>query len=133
LPDAARRHRLVASEHVLYRAKSRRPDVWLAALDVFLYAARFEEFGIVVAEALAAGVPVLTSRRVVAAECLPPAYSRWLIDRPDSAELARNALELLDDEHARHALSSAGLECVAALDQARYVRATLDLVLDQNR
>jgi hypothetical protein len=75
----------------------------------------------------------LTSRRVGAAECLPPAYSRWLIDRPDSAELARNALELLDDEHARHALSSAGLECVAALDQARYVRATLDLVLDQNR
>ena len=72
LPERrARRMRSCASGVVLYRPKSRRPERWFAALDLFLYAARFEEFGMVLAEAQAMGVPVLTSRLVGASECLP--------------------------------------------------------------
>ena len=63
--------------------KSRTPEPWFAALDVFLYAAHFEEFGLVVNEAQAMGVPVLTSRRVGAAECLPENQREWLLEQPD--------------------------------------------------
>ena len=70
---------------VRYRPKSRHPEPWFAALDLFLYPARFEEFGMVLAEAQAMGVPVLTSRRVGASECLPSAYAPWLLDGPEPA------------------------------------------------
>ena len=98
LPAAAREHALFANGRVVYRAKRRDPELWFAALDLFLYPARFEEFGMVVSEAQAIGLPVVTSRLVGAAECLPPAYERWLCDRPDAAEFAERTLALLADE-----------------------------------
>ncbi|MGC3998101.1 MAG: glycosyltransferase family 4 protein [Anaeromyxobacter sp.] len=50
------------------------------ALDVLVHPARFEEFGQVVAEAMACGVPVITSRRVGASELLP--HSPLLLEEP---------------------------------------------------
>jgi glycosyltransferase involved in cell wall biosynthesis len=133
LPDAWRAHPLVAQGAVHYRPKGARPDLWCAALDVFLYAARFEEFGLVVAEAQALGVPVLTSRRVGAAECLAPSYGRWLADGPDPDELAARALQLLKDPDERMALGRAGAEHARSLDEHAYVQATLALLRSQNR
>ncbi len=86
-----------------YRAKCRDPEPWFAALDLFLYAARFEEFGMVVAEAQAMGVPVLTSRRVGASECLPDVYAPWLLDGPEPSVMAERAVELLADAGLRAA------------------------------
>ncbi|HJR68832.1 MAG TPA: glycosyltransferase family 4 protein, partial [Gammaproteobacteria bacterium] len=60
LPDAIARHALVTSGKLMYRPKNHSPERFIAALDVFVYPARFEEFGMVVLEAAALGVPVLT-------------------------------------------------------------------------
>jgi glycosyltransferase involved in cell wall biosynthesis len=133
LPDDARAHALVRSGAVLYRAKGPRPEQWLAALDVFLYAARFEEYGMVVAEAQAMGIPVLTSRRVGAAECLPGLYAPWLLDRPEPSELAAKALRLLAEPDARQALATAAAASITAFDEREYVSGTLRLLEDQNR
>jgi glycosyltransferase involved in cell wall biosynthesis len=133
LPDAARGHELVASGRLLYRPKRRDPERWFAALDLFLYPARFEEFGMVVAEAQAVGLPIVTSRVVGAAECLPPTYERWLSDRPIAAELAERALELLADDRARRELAAAGLASAAAHDDRSYASATVATILAQKR
>jgi glycosyltransferase involved in cell wall biosynthesis len=133
LPDAARAHPLVRQGAVHYRPKGARPDLWCSALDVFVYAARFEEFGLVVAEAQALGVPVLTSRRVGAAECLSPEHRRWLADAPEPDGLAAAALELLTDDETLAALGRAGAEHARSFDQRAYVRATLATLLSQNR
>ncbi|HLF12205.1 MAG TPA: glycosyltransferase family 4 protein [Gammaproteobacteria bacterium] len=125
LPDWTQQHPLVASGKVHYRPKNTRPELWLAALDVFLYAARFEEFGMVILEAQASGVPVLTSRRVGAAECLPQAYAPWLLDTPDANRFAGLALALLADAQARDELVAAGLKSVSAFDHREYARATI--------
>src|SRR5690606_181714 len=74
MPESMRCHPLLASGKMTHRPKSTHPERWIAALDVFLYAAHFEEFGMVVSEAQAFEVPVLTSRHVGAAECLPTEY-----------------------------------------------------------
>jgi glycosyltransferase involved in cell wall biosynthesis len=116
-----------------YRPKSRRPERWLAALDVFLYPARFEEFGMVVAEAMASGVPVLTSRRVGAAECLPDEYATWLLEAPDASAFAEKALALFADDRARRELAALGVESAAALRRERYVSATVDLIAQRAR
>ena len=131
LPDYARRHLLWQAGKLLYRAKNKHPERWLAALDLFVYAARFEEFGMVVLEAQALGIPVLTSRRVGAAECMPPIYAPWLLEQPDSAELADKCLALLDDGKARRELVLAGIESSAAHDRDSYVRASLATIAER--
>ena len=133
LPAWAASHPLIASGRLAYRPKNRRPEFWMAALDIFLYAARFEAFGMVISEAQALGIPVVTSRRVGAAECLPEAYARWLLDAPDSAELAAKTLALLGDEQARVDLAQAGIDSVRKLDQQHYMDATVGTILAQNR
>jgi glycosyltransferase involved in cell wall biosynthesis len=133
LPEHARSHALVRAGTVLYRSKGPRPEPWFAALDVFLYAARFEEFGMVVAEAQAMGIPVLTSRLVGASECLPAVYAPWLVDRPVPAELAAKTVLLLADADSRRALATAAAMSVAAFDDRAYVEGTRRLLAAQNR
>jgi len=128
LPSWMRRHPLLARGTVLHRGRGTHPAKWIAALDVFLYPARFEEFGMVVLEACALGVPVITSRRVGAAECLPEPYAPWICAAPQAELLADASLRLLADESARSRLSAAGIETAAGLDDARYAAETLAIV-----
>jgi glycosyltransferase involved in cell wall biosynthesis len=129
LPEAAKRHPLVAAGTVRYQPKSTRPELWFAALDVFLYPALFEEFGMVVLEAQACGIPILTSRRVGAAECLAHEYEPWLLEQPNAGDFARLALELLADGAARQRLAAAGAERAAALGLQKYADASAALIL----
>ena len=133
LPEWARRHALVAGGQLLHRPKAARPERWFAALDLFLYAARYDAFGLVVAEAQASGLPIITSRAVGAAECLAPAYDRWLIERPDSAELAQRALALLADPGTRRELAVAGAAHAAAYDHRAYAGESVATILAQKR
>ena len=132
LPDEAGAHALVRSGLVRYRPKSARPELWFAALDLFLYPARFEEFGMVLAEAQAMGVAVLTSRRVGAAECLPAVYAPWLLDRPEPAVMAERAVALLGDAEQRARLTRAAAETVMGFDERAYVEGTRRLLAAQN-
>ena len=80
--------RLNGRVHVL----GARPDVerWLAAADVLLAPSRQEAFGNVGLEALAAGVPVVTSRRSGVAELIDGPLAELLLDEPDDLDgLAR--------------------------------------------
>lgn len=129
LPGWAARDPLVRSGALRYRPKNRAPERWIAALDVFLYPARFEEFGLVVVEARALGVPVLTSRRVGAVETLPASYAPWLIEAPDAEAFAAKALELTSDPALRAELAAAGRVGLDALADSRYADATAALIL----
>lgn len=133
LPEAARTHALVDRGFVHHRPKGATPERWLAALDLFLYPARFEEYGLVLAEAQALGVPVLTTRVVGASECLPESYGPWVLERPDPALLAAKALALLRDEALRGELAMAAAHSVRAFDDAAYARGALALVDAQKR
>jgi glycosyltransferase involved in cell wall biosynthesis len=133
LPATVRGHALVGTGRLLYRPKSRAPDRWFAALDLFLYPAVFEEFGMVVLEAQAVGLPIVTSRRVGAAECLPSEYEPWLADRPLAGDLAERVLALLADDAARRALGAAGIANAPAYDDRAYARASAATILVQKR
>jgi glycosyltransferase involved in cell wall biosynthesis len=79
------------------------------------------------------GLPIVTSRLVGAAECLPPVYERWLVDRPVAAELAERVLALLGDDGARRELSAAGIASAQAYDDRAYARASTATILVQKR
>ncbi len=133
LPREVLGHPLVAGNRLWHRPKSLAPETGFAALDVFLYPARFEEFGMVVSEAQAAGLPILTSKRVGAVECLPAAYAPWLLDAPEAEAFAELALKLLDDRAACAALAAAGAANVPRLDRARYVDASVRTIRARRR
>lgn len=133
LPDEIARHALVVSGKLVYRPKNHSPERFIAALDVFVYPARFEEFGMVVLEAAALGVPVLTSRRVGAAECLPPEYAPWLGAEPDPQDLAAKSLKLLEDGATRLHLGAAGAGAARTYNDSRYAAATAETILAQKR
>jgi len=129
LPVEASHHLLVESGRLFYRPKNHHPERWMAALDLFVYTARYEEFGMVLLEALALGVPALTSRRVGAAECLPPAYGRWIAADPDADWFAEASLRLLEDDGARAALALAGIEHAPQYSDEEYARVSARTIL----
>jgi UDP-glucose:(heptosyl)LPS alpha-1,3-glucosyltransferase len=63
-----------------------------AAADVFVLASVQDAFGMVVLEALACGLPVVTSRRVGAAEVLEGPLAALVVDDPRDAAALRTAL-----------------------------------------
>ena len=75
-----------------------RPEKWLGALDLMLYPARYEEFGIVVVEAMAMGIPVVTSSSVGAAEILAGTAKELVIDAGQESVSAycEKTIELLE-------------------------------------
>lgn len=63
--------------------------VYHAAADLFVMPTTYEAFGTVIVEALASGVPVITSRLAGASSAIVPGKNGLLLDRPkDPAELA---------------------------------------------
>lgn len=72
-------------------------DYFFAA-DLFIFPTLFDPFGTAVLEAMAAGLPVITSRRVGAAELITPGKEGWLLDDPgDDREIAALANRLLEE------------------------------------
>jgi glycosyltransferase involved in cell wall biosynthesis len=133
LPKDAAQHALFVSGRAAYRPKNHWPELWMAALDLFVYPARYEEFGMVVLESAALGVPVVTSRRVGAAECLPPEYSAWLSAGPDVDEFAERTVRLLRDGTARAQLAAAGMRAAETQHARRYGVETAATILAQKR
>jgi len=83
---------------------------WYAACDVLTLPTQYEPFGLVIVEALATGLPVITTRLAGASDAVQPGVNGLLQDDPyDVAELAGLLHEALDDPtRARWASSAAG-------------------------
>jgi UDP-glucose:(heptosyl)LPS alpha-1,3-glucosyltransferase len=79
--------------HVVVTGPRRDVEAVLAAADVVCMPSRQEAFGNVVLEACAAGVPVVTSRRVGAAELLDGPLRDLVVDDPECLEAVGAAIE----------------------------------------
>jgi glycosyltransferase involved in cell wall biosynthesis len=76
-----------------------------AGAKLLLMPSRFEGFGMVAAEAMAAGVPIVAAAAGSLPEVIAPPLGGVLVQPGDPAALARAAADLLDDPAARTALS----------------------------
>lgn len=75
-----------------------RPDVerLYAAADAVALPARYEPFGNVHLEALASGLPVLTSARAGGSEIVRPGETGWVVAEPEAAAIALGLAALRD-------------------------------------
>jgi glycosyltransferase-like protein len=81
---------------------------WYAAADAFAFPSAKEGFGIVVLEALAAGLPVVTSDLPVFHEYLTPGVHALMVPVGSSFELARAMERLVREPELRSRLTAAG-------------------------
>jgi len=88
------------------------------ALDVFVYPAQLEEFGMCVQEAMACGLPVVCGRRIGATELLEPAAAAMLLDAVTPASVAERLAAFVLDESLRRQ--------TGAINAASVVRNTWD-------
>jgi UDP-glucose:(heptosyl)LPS alpha-1,3-glucosyltransferase len=97
-PGASRIHALGSRDDV---------PLLMGAADVLCVPSRQEAFGNVVLEGMASGTPVVTSRRVGAAELIEPPLDALVIERPEAADDLESALaRALGPAHAAYAAAA---------------------------
>jgi glycosyltransferase-like protein len=92
---------------------------WYAAADVLAFPSTKEGWGLVVLEAMSAGLPVVTSNLPVFREYLVPDRDALMVPVNDAAALAAALTSVLDDQQLADRLRSAGRELCKRFTWAR--------------
>jgi UDP-glucose:(heptosyl)LPS alpha-1,3-glucosyltransferase len=104
-------HVLGVAERVTFLGCVREIERLFDCADLFVFPTLYEPFGMVVVEAMASGVPVITSRACGAVEGMTPRVHGLYLDDPSSIEEVAGAIQrLVSDEALRTSLSNAGRE-----------------------
>jgi UDP-glucose:(heptosyl)LPS alpha-1,3-glucosyltransferase len=91
--------KLGLSSRVHFAGSVRGVHEYYAAADIFVLPTLYEPFGLVITEAMAAGLPVIVSKLAGAAEIMEPGRDGVLLEDPhDSIELARAIDSLAEPE-----------------------------------
>lgn len=110
LQDLAARLRVARVDFVGYAAGAQKQALWRLA-DLYVFPSRHESYGLTLAEALAAGVPVVTTAHYSARDLVPPGAGVIVPNRPEAAvapALWRALRELLRNPAKRAAMAAAG-------------------------
>ncbi len=102
-----------------------------AAMDLFLFASHTDTQGLVLAEAMAAGTPVVALDAPGARDCLVPDVTGLLLPAGAAPEeMAEGAGRLLGEDARREAMREAAIERAAIFERRRCSRRTLGLYQD---
>jgi glycosyltransferase involved in cell wall biosynthesis len=98
-----------------------RPDIAsvMRAVDAFVYPAIYEPLGLVVLEAMASGLPVITAKTTGAAALITDAAGYVLDDPRDVPGLSRALAELVADPERRRRMGAAGREIAGLYTRER--------------
>jgi glycosyltransferase involved in cell wall biosynthesis len=102
-------HELGIEEAVFLPGRVELAD-WLAAAAVFVHPSRWEGFGMVLLEAMLAGLPIAATRASAIPEVVVDGATGSLVDAGDWRSLAAALAALLDDPDRARALGEAGRE-----------------------
>ncbi len=106
------------AERMHFVAHTRAPERYFHALDICVHPARIEEFGQSVQEAMACGIPVLTTRRVGASELLPADWQNDMPAEPGIESLTERLSQWIEYPELRAAWAETGHTAVASNTEA---------------
>jgi UDP-glucose:(heptosyl)LPS alpha-1,3-glucosyltransferase len=96
--------------------------------DFLVLPSYYDPCSLVVFEALAAGLPVITTRRNGAGEAIEEGREGFIVDRPDDINAVARALDAMGDPIARHAMATAARELGREQTFDHYMRKLLGLI-----
>jgi UDP-glucose:(heptosyl)LPS alpha-1,3-glucosyltransferase len=119
------------ADRVVFHPSTKCVERCFAAADVFLFPSLFETYGMVIAEAMAAGLPVITSRAAGAAELIEHGENGWLTAEPwDTDAIATGLRALAADPALRARVGQAARTRIAAYSWDRVAEETLAVYRD---
>ena len=92
------------------------PYAWMASADLLVSSSRWEAFGIVIAEALAVGCPVVATATDGACDIIEHGKDGWIVPIEDPQALADGLYKVLTDKRLRENLSKRGKEKAKQFD-----------------
>ena len=101
----------------------------LAAADIFILPTIYDPFSNASLEAMAGGVPVITTRANGCSEIIEPRVHGTIVERPNDIGALKEALHYWSDESRRLAARPALLERATQFDLSRNVAHTLEVLL----
>ncbi len=113
------------ADRLYFVGATEQPERYFHALDICVHPARFEEFGQVVQEAMACGVPVVSTRRVGAMERLPRSVYDDLPAAPSVDGLSAQMGALIESASLRAELAEIGHDAVVDNNRQANFDATL--------
>nr|MBP7232256.1 glycosyltransferase [Syntrophaceae bacterium] len=84
-------------------------DLYLAG-DLYIMLSKFDTFGMVVLEAMAAGLPVMISSHVGAKDLVQEGQNGFIIDNPSDYARIMSRLEILLNENCRRDMSASAFQ-----------------------
>jgi UDP-glucose:(heptosyl)LPS alpha-1,3-glucosyltransferase len=114
------------TDRVVFRRSSKHVERYFAAADVFVFPTLYEPYGMVISEAMASGLPVITSQAAGAAELIEHGQSGWLTADPwDPDQIAEGLRALATDPGLRQQMGAAARSKIEGYTWDRVAEETL--------
>jgi UDP-glucose:(heptosyl)LPS alpha-1,3-glucosyltransferase len=114
------------ADRVVFYPFSKQIERVFSAADLFIFPTIYEPYGMVISEAMAAGLPVITSSRAGAAELIDHARSGWLTSDPwDPDQIADGLRTLTIDHDLREQMGAAARIAIEAYTWDRAAEQTM--------
>lgn len=106
--DSKRKEELIKNQRIIFCGPQKEIHKYYASVDVFVLPAIYEPFGNVHLEALASGLPVITTKLTGGAELIEDGVNGFVVDRPEDVEkIAERIICLMDkNENQRMGLNA---------------------------
>jgi UDP-glucose:(heptosyl)LPS alpha-1,3-glucosyltransferase len=117
------------SDNVTFLGEMEDVRLPLAAADIFILPTIYDPFSNASLEAMAAGLPVITTRANGCSEIVEPKVHGTIVERADDIDGLSQALHFWSDESRRLAARPALLERATQFDLSRNVAHTLEVLL----
>jgi len=98
----------------------------MRAVDLFVFPSRYEPFGMVITEAMATGLPVITAQTTGAAEIVTPECG-VVLQNPEDATALAQTLQLLQNSHLRQQMGAVGRSIVEQYSWAQMAQSYVEL------
>lgn len=120
--------KLGLAERVIFVGHAPKVQEYFACADIFCFPTLDEAFGLVITEALAAGLPTITSKIAGAAELMQNGKDGLLLDDPTSPqEIASKINLLINDKRLREHISKEAQNTAQKYSWAEIARRTLEV------
>jgi glycosyltransferase involved in cell wall biosynthesis len=119
---------LRVKDRIIFTGFVKNINSYFAASDIFVFPTTYEPFGLVITEALASGLPVVTSKLAGASELITDGYDGMLLSNPKaSREIAEKIILLVEDEKLRRVMGSNARKTAEKYSWGEVARRTLEV------